>query len=103
MARKKIVLDSVKAREEALEAYFDGGGKLADITGAYHKWLLKNNPKESEKTREVAKMAYDELHVDGEVEIDRSEAVLSEGSDNGAYVSAWVWFSYAGTTYDKNK
>lgn len=37
---------------------------------------------------------------EGEIEID-SSAVVSEGDDNGAYVQAWVWVSFAGTDFDK--
>lgn len=39
---------------------------------------------------------------DGQLEIDK-EALVSEGSDNGAYVQAWVWVSFEGTKLDKEK
>jgi hypothetical protein len=56
------------------------------------------DPPHAEMVRKWAK----ELHQeDGEVEID-DDAALSEGDDNGTYVAAWVWVSYAGTELDKN-
>lgn len=36
------------------------------------------------------KTAKTEIHKDGEVEID-SNAIVSRGADDGAYVQAWVW------------
>ena len=36
-----------------------------------------------------------------DVQIDRN-ARTSEGSDNGCYVSAWVWCDFAGTELDKH-
>jgi hypothetical protein len=38
--------------------------------------------------------------TEGETEVD-DNAIVSEGDDNGAYVSAWVWVSFAGTRLDK--
>lgn len=32
-----------------------------------------------------------------------SDAKISEGDDNGAYVQAWVWVPFAGTELDKEK
>ena len=37
---------------------------------------------------------------EGQVEID-NDAKLSEGSDNGCYVSAWVWCQFDGTEFDR--
>ena len=45
-------------------------------------------------------MARDEYQRDGEVEVD-DNAKLSEGDDNGTYVQAWVWVSFADTPFDK--
>lgn len=39
---------------------------------------------------EFIKAAREQYQQDGEVEID-DNAVVSRGSDNGAYVQAWVW------------
>lgn len=39
---------------------------------------------------------------DGVCEVD-DNAQLSEGSDNGAYVSAWVWVPFEDTKWDKTK
>ena len=37
---------------------------------------------------------------EGTIEID-DNAVVSEGTDNGAYVAAWVWVYFDGTKFDK--
>lgn len=54
------------------------------------------------EVREIIEMARNEHQDDGEVEID-DDAKLSEGSDNGTYVQAWVWVSFAGTKFDKEQ
>lgn len=54
-----------------------------------------------ERDRKVAQHAFDTLHKECELEIDLPTAVVSEGDDNGAYVKAWVWVSFAGTEFDK--
>ncbi|MGH8156573.1 MAG: hypothetical protein ACREPQ_00505 [Rhodanobacter sp.] len=38
---------------------------------------------------------------DGEIEVDES-AIVSEGDDNGAYVSAWLWVSFEDSALDKS-
>lgn len=37
----------------------------------------------------------DDVEVDG-------DGVVSEGEDNGAFVRAWVWVSFANTPLDKD-
>lgn len=49
----------------------------------------------SERDSQIRALAKEQHHRDGEVEIDDGAAV-SEGQDNGAYVQAWVWTSFAG-------
>lgn len=56
-----------------------------------------------ERDLKVAQHAFDTLHKEGELEIDLLTVVVSEGDDNGAYVQAWVWVSFAGTEFDKEK
>ena len=51
---------------------------------------------------EILELARNEHQKDGEVEID-DNAQLSEGSDNGCYVAAWVWVGFSGTPFDKDK
>lgn len=46
-------------------------------------------------------LARDQWEKEGEIEID-DYAIVSNGSDNGAYVMAWVWVDYADTEYDKD-
>lgn len=54
------------------------------------------------KSRRVAivAMAFKEYIQEGRVEVD-DNAVVSEGYDNGAYVQAWVWVDFSGTSFDK--
>jgi hypothetical protein len=51
---------------------------------------------------EIVELARNEHQRDGEVEID-DNAQLSEGTDNGCYVAAWVWVSFASTPFDKDE
>ena len=50
----------------------------------------------------IIELARNEHRRDGELEID-DNAQLSEGSDNGCYVQAWVWVSFAATECDREK
>jgi hypothetical protein len=56
--------------------------------------------KDNKRTEEILRLAKDQHHKDGEIEIDDGSTV-SEGDDNGAYVQAWVWVDFTGTTLDK--
>lgn len=38
--------------------------------------------------------------VEGDLEVDDS-AIVSEGDDNGAYVTGWKWISFEGMALDK--
>ena len=51
---------------------------------------------------DIIDLARERHHKDGEIEIDCS-ARLSEGGDNGCYVSAWVWVDFTDTPFDKEK
>ena len=50
---------------------------------------------------EIIEMARQERQSEGAVEID-DNAQLSEGTDNGCYVQAWVWVDFAGTQFDRH-
>ena len=47
-------------------------------------------------------MARESLAREGAIEFD-DDAVVSEGSDNGAYVEGWIWLSFEGTPLNKEK
>ena len=55
-----------------------------------------------ETIRELAREQYEE---EGKLEVDEdatvSEVEDNEDGDNGAYVQAWVWVSFADTELDK--
>jgi hypothetical protein len=42
------------------------------------------------------------LAREGELEFD-DDAIVSEGNDNGAYLQAWAWVDFGGTTLDKDQ
>ena len=53
---------------------------------------------------EIIKLAkvYEGDGDNGSIDMDDDELIkISEGGDNGAYVSAWVWVSFADTPLDK--
>lgn len=50
----------------------------------------------------IIELARDMNHIcEGSVEID-DDAILSEGDDNGCYVSAWSWVDFSDTEFDKS-
>ena len=63
---------------------------------------VKPDISEDERNDRIREMAREEYVREGEIEVD-DNAVVSEGDDNGAYVQAWVWVSFAGTDLDKEK
>ena len=87
-ARKKITPQAIT------EAIRLGDLTIADCVGAAS--AAQNYP---DRVAEIVELAYDAAS-DGELEL-ADDAIISEGDDNGAYVSAWVWVSFAGTRLDK--
>lgn len=55
---------------------------------------------EESRRQDIIELACEQRSA-GDLEID-DDAKVSEGDDNGAYVQAWVWVSFDGTTLDKN-
>jgi len=62
--------------------------------------LWDDEEDDEERKQAIIAMAREQHHSDGEVEID-DDPEISEGEDNGCYVQAWVWVSFADTKYDK--
>jgi hypothetical protein len=59
-------------------------------------------PKRTKRDAQILDLAERILPlVDGQLELDRHSAVVSEGFDNGAYVQVWAWVPFAGTELDK--
>jgi hypothetical protein len=56
---------------------------------------------EARRKRIIEVLFKDSLSRQGEIEVD-SDALISEGEDNGCYVSAWVWCDFSGTELDKS-
>ena len=57
---------------------------------------------DEERRLDVIELAREQHQREGVLEID-DDAKLSEGSDNGCYVAAWVWVDFAGTKFEKDK
>lgn len=64
------------------------------------KRSLQDKLETGARARDIITMARRQRHEEGAIEIDDS-AVISEGDDNGTYVSAWVWVDFGGTPMDK--
>lgn len=54
------------------------------------------------RRQKILELARATLAHEGELEFD-DDAVASEGDDNGAYLQAWVWVDFGGTSLDKNQ
>jgi hypothetical protein len=54
------------------------------------------------RREQIVEMARESLAREGEIEFD-DDAIVSEGSDNGAYVEGWIWLSFEGTPLNKEK
>jgi hypothetical protein len=57
---------------------------------------------DDDRASAIYELAREQWHEEGSCEIDEDgEEGISEGDDNGAYVRAWVWVSFADTPLDK--
>lgn len=56
---------------------------------------------EQQRTQAILDIASDQCLFNDECELDETIAI-SEGDDNGAFVRAWVWVSFDGTSLDKD-
>lgn len=63
-----------------------------------------------ERNEKIIELARELYYEEGAIEIDAVtdktpdqvlESMISEGADNGAYVQAWVWVDFDGTTLNK--
>jgi hypothetical protein len=54
------------------------------------------------RREQIVEMARESLGREGAIEFD-DDAVVSEGSDNGAYVEGWIWLSFSGSPLDKER
>lgn len=57
-------------------------------------------PLEDSRSKRIIEMAREEHEDEGTLEID-DHPQISESPENGAYVAAWVWVSFADTELDK--
>ncbi|HYW88880.1 MAG TPA: hypothetical protein VFB50_13985 [Chloroflexota bacterium] len=53
-----------------------------------------------QREQQIVDLAEKQWAKDGEIEFD-SYSLCSEGDDNGAYVSGWLWVDFDGTDLDK--
>lgn len=58
------------------------------------------SPEAEERRARIVELAAEASYDGGVLEID-ADAAISEGNDNGCYVSAWVWFPFDDTEFNK--
>lgn len=75
---------------EAVEAIEEGSSTFPSKVAALREWLDEHDAWQTEYAGAI-QAARDQYHVDGEVEIDDTDVMVSPGEDPGVYVSAWVW------------
>jgi hypothetical protein len=56
----------------------------------------------TERDKKILEIAREQLNLDDELELD-DDARISEGDDNGAWVSVWIYVSFYDTELDKEK
>lgn len=72
-------------------------GRPAEWCGAN----VGDSSRDEANHREIVRLAKDQYEDSScDIEID-DDAIVSEGGENGAFVAAWVWVSFAGTRFDK--
>lgn len=109
----KLVADGASIAdqyEKAKELYDDEEGNRDDWYGfeAHEVDLSQMNlplrTKHPEGSREakIVAMADDKFGKEGDLEFD-TDAEVSDGDDNGAYVQCWKWLDFKGTEFDREK
>lgn len=61
---------------------------------------LNTSVTRDDRAAEIISLANRRYREDGEIEVD-SDALISEGNDNGCYVEGWLWVDFTGTPFDK--
>jgi len=62
----------------------------------------EEDDEQGEREQEIRELALDQwIDSSEEINIDLDDAKVSEGDENGAWVSAWLWVSFKGTDFDK--
>lgn len=93
----------LKAAQALLRAWDKPGNLSAHIQALDAAvQVAASDPASEERRQKIVALADAEYGKDGELEFD-SNAIVSEGDDNGAYVQAWQWVDFAGTEFDKEK
>lgn len=99
---KSIDIIKLQAQAEAEVARLRAlGWTQADFSRALKDFLISpTNLKE--RTNYIIGLARKEFSLNKDViSIDIGETQISEGSDNGAWVRAWVWVDFSDTVLDK--
>lgn len=63
---------------------------------------MNPDPEAVARLERIVALAKEQHEIEGKCEID-DNATVSEGSDNGAYVQAWVWVSFEDTELSKSE
>ena len=91
-------------QQQEIEDDFEHANKAAHkrvrTPTTYIRWRAQQ--KEKQRQEKIVSMADERYYAEGRIEIDPG-ATVSEGEDNGAYVQAWVWVDFSGTSLDKGK
>ena len=70
--------------------------RLADLK---HTLQATDQERHAKRACAIRQFAIQSRASEGDVEFD-DDCVVSESSDNGAYVQAWVWVDFEGTLLD---
>jgi hypothetical protein len=69
--------------------------------GDAHSYLPQElSEEEGLRRAKIIDLAIEQHGMGEDCDVD-SDAIVSEGDDNGCYVSAWVWVNFEGTDLDK--
>jgi hypothetical protein len=117
-----LIVNPLDATRVALASDMDGpniildrinSGSFSGAEGPY-KWFLRitgtfsnppppplqtESPEEAARRLAIIDLAHDQ-HCSEEIDID-GDSRISDGDDNGCYVSAWLWVDFSDTPFDK--
>lgn len=92
-----------EARQKAIAALAAAtlGGHSAATPPACHAPTGEDEePEPDDRRQRIVDLAVEQHGMGENIDVD-SDATVSEGDDNGCYVSAWVWVNFSGTEFDK--
>ena len=93
-------MNTIITPQDARSLLKECGSALQVLNPDLHARLVLATQQDSDRTREIRRMAVDDFQDEGDLEFDE-DATVNETEENGAWVAAWRWVPFELTQFDK--